>query len=130
MIDRESDCIPEFRDVLPLVQQSWTLPLQQFGYLRSSRHKILLMLIWIINVQNALRMLLACRRFATPLGTFYQNRADIRQLFGKNPVNYSFAIFVHLALIISHLWSFPQLSFGNFSVFRSAVFPFFVRQFG
>ena len=81
MIDRESDCIPEFRDVLPLVQQPRTLPLQQFGNLRSCGHKILFMLIWIVNIQEALRMLLTCRRFATPLGSLNQNRANVRQFF-------------------------------------------------
>ena len=92
MIYVKPDRIPKFRSILPFVDQTRLFALHQLRYVHGRLRKITVSPLRVCHVQDAFRMLFACRGLATPFWTLDEYCANSCEFAFKYGIQY--AIFV------------------------------------
>ena len=92
-INPMSNRIPEFRNVLPFVNQPWPISFQKRLYVYFSHFNSLITNIRIGKIKDAFRKLLACCGLSAPFGPLNENCSHGIQFPGENYIRYSVTIF-------------------------------------
>ena len=94
-INPVSNRIPEFRNVLPFVNQPRCQSFKKRLYVYFCHLKGMITNIWIRKIKNTLCNLFASCSLSTPFWAFNKNGPHGVKFSGKNPIRYSIAIFLH-----------------------------------
>ena len=92
-INPMSNRIPEFRNILPFVNQPWLISFQKRLYVYFSHFNSTITNIRIRKIKDTLRKLLTRCGLSTPFGSLNKNRSHGIKFSSENCIRYSVTIF-------------------------------------